>query len=143
MKFVDINYYDDFISEVIFWIELLEPPLEIQQQAKQFDGDNYDETCFGLKVSYDSEKKEFSVVTRQEEEMDRDTEDNLYYIDNIGDEHWYKAEIPEDCKRQIFAECQKIIDSFEELAKETDATKELKETQGTKKQPKERNDHER
>lgn len=101
LKFDDTGHYDDFDDEVIFWIELSDLPQKIQNIAKKIDGENYVDTCFGACISYDKMTKEFSIATEQNK--------SIYYVDNNGDKTWFKVDLIDEFKKQIFEECNKIL----------------------------------
>jgi len=105
MKFNDIEHFDHFPDETIFWAELADPPAELRNKAILIDGDNYCETCFGVCAVFDAKAQRFDLIA----DMDGDETHIVYYIDNDGDKHWFACEIPEELKNRIFSECQQIL----------------------------------
>lgn len=81
-------------------------PLYIQTEAKEIDGENYNAACFGMCIHYDWAEEEFAVVT--DTDHTNGGQCNLYYVDNDGGKHWFKAEMPEELVRQVFSACEKI-----------------------------------
>lgn len=101
LKFLDINHFDDFGDIIVFWVEIQNAPVEIQNKARVIDEENYLENAFGICVQYDLANNEFYIVT--------DNNCNIYYIDNHGEKHWFEIEINEDFKHLIFKECNQQI----------------------------------
>lgn len=106
MKLNGIDHYDHFSVETIFWAEISDVPGIVQNTAEEIDGDEYNALCFGMCVCYDWAKNEFAIVT--DRELSTDEQCNIYYIDNDGDKHWFKADIPDQFSDQVFAACDRI-----------------------------------
>lgn len=106
MKFNGINHYDHFNGETIFWGGLSDPPQEILDAARKIDGDAYRGDCFEICVYSDMKTGKTDIAT----EVDPSTSErlNIYYVDNRGDKHWFKAQLPEDFVNQLFAACERI-----------------------------------
>ncbi len=122
LEFKGIEHYDIFEGDVIiFWADISNPPLAIQAIAQEIDGADFSPDSFGVCVNYSFNEKEFYVV------IDTGTslpplppEDyrNLFYIDQDGDKHWFKTDIPSELLEQIVGECQKVVHEQEQLAKQ-------------------------
>lgn len=53
MKVRCIEHVDDFnTDEHVFWLEVDDVPEEFIREAKEIDGDEFLETCFGICVVY-------------------------------------------------------------------------------------------
>lgn len=112
MKFKRIEHDDAFEGDVtIFWIDISDPPQELQDIAKEIDGCDYNPEAFGVCVNYSfAEKKFYVVVDLGETEDDRR---NIFYIDRDGDKHWFETEIPQELVDHIFEECGKVVTARE------------------------------
>lgn len=108
MKFSSIEDFDHFPDATIFWIDISEPPHSLKSRAMLIDGKNYNETCFGMCVIFDAQKQEFDVVTDQVAANEEPC--TVYYVDDNGDKHWIACELPEEVTKQIFFECQQVLD---------------------------------
>lgn len=106
MKFNGIEHFDHFDGETIFWGALSDPPQEIQDAARKIDGDNYRGDCFEICAHYDVKTGKTDIVTEAEPSSGEKL--NIYYVDNEGDKHWFKAELPEDFVKQLFDACGRI-----------------------------------
>lgn len=106
MQFNNIESFDHFQDETIFWAALSDPPAKLKTAASRIDGDNYNESCFGVCVIFDAKSQKFDFVV----EMEGNNAHPVYYIDNDGDKTWFACEIPEELSRCIFSECQQILD---------------------------------
>lgn len=106
MQFNGIEHFDLFDDVTIFWAEISDLPEAIQNKARKIDGGEYRADCFGMCAAYDLTTKEFAIVT----DTDPSTGDysNIYYVDDNGDKHWFKADITPEFVNQIFSECAKI-----------------------------------
>lgn len=102
LKCKQVEHYDNFEDEVIFWVEVENPPEEIKEKAKQIDKENYLDSCFGVCVNFEIENNEFHVVT--------DWDGNLYYVDNNGEKHWFEVEMSEEFKNELFEMCKSELD---------------------------------
>lgn len=115
LEFNGIEHYDVFEGDVIiFWADVSGPPTEIQAIAQEIDGSDFDPHGFGVCVNYSFVNKEFYLVL----DMDcagasEGEERNLFYIDQGGDKHWLKTDIPQELLDRIFEECGKIVSNIE------------------------------
>lgn len=105
MEFYNVDSYDHFQDMTIFWVTLLDIPIELKNRAALIDGDNYDEKGFGVCVAFDTETQKYELVV----DMDKDEARTVYYIDNDGDKRWFACEVPEELAEHIFSECQQIL----------------------------------
>lgn len=104
--FNGIEHFDRFDDEIVFWAELSNPPLEIQERAKEIDGSAYSPDCFGMCIAYEGKTGQFQTLT----ETDFETREkcNIYYIDNDGDRHWFHAELSEQFLQKVYEACGSI-----------------------------------
>jgi hypothetical protein len=107
MKVISADDWDDFDTEIIFWVSVSDPPESIQAEARRIDGDLYSPGCFGVCVCYYTDSKEFELAPD-----DRGT--NIYYVDNDGNKAWFMADIPEGFLDEVFRCCQKALAEPEE-----------------------------
>lgn len=107
MKFDGIEHCDLFDDESIFWTELSDAPMSIQNIAKEIDGENYDPRCFGMCICQDIDSKQFEVV--QDIDISTGITKNIFYIDNDGEKHWLHAELSKEFINQAFAACGRMI----------------------------------
>lgn len=119
MKFMG-ERHDIFDDEIIFWVDITDVPAEIQNQAKQIDGENYSPDCFGMCVCYDRIEKKIELSADEQGT-------NIYYVDNDGENRWYCADISDVFLNEIFTECKKriqeeIIASYEIMPFEPNET---------------------
>lgn len=115
MKFDGIEHSDRFEEERIFWVELSSVPEHIQKQAREIDGEEYAPDAFGACVQHDLQTDELCFVTDTDPETGAGQ--NIFYIDNDGEKHWFPAEIPNVLTAQIFKACRDM--SEEETARES------------------------
>lgn len=108
MEFNGIEHYDVFEGDVIvFWADISNPPQAIQTAAQEIAGPEFSPEFFGICVNYSFAEKEFYVVldTGVSEKDYR----NIFYIDQDGDKHWFKTDIPSELLEQIIGECKKVV----------------------------------
>ena len=106
MEFKQIEHYDCFPDETIYWAGISDPPQEIQNRAREIDGEAYSPDCFGLCVFHKLSTHEFEVMT--ETAYPTGESGNIYYVDNDGDKHWFKADLSEDLLKEICDTCERI-----------------------------------
>ena len=83
-----MEHYDKFWDdEYICWVEVKDIPQKFIKQAKQIDGDNYSEDCFGICVSKGED--DGWCVCQDAPGCE------LYYIDIDGEKHWMKYVLSE------------------------------------------------
>lgn len=100
MKVRCIEHVDKFNeTECVFWLEVDNVPREFIDKAKEIDGENYEETCFGVCVICD---KGWAIC-----------EDGpgcqLFYIDNDGDKHWMPYELSVSEEHDVIEYCMNNI----------------------------------
>ena len=124
LEFNGIEHYDVFEGDVIiFWADISDPPKEIQAIAQEIDGSDFDPHGFGVCVNYSFVDKEFYLVLDMGcAGASEGEERNLFYIDQGGDKHWLKTDIPQELLDRIFEECGKVVSN---IAKEQLNTAEL------------------
>ena len=108
MEFNRIEHYDVFPGDVIvFWADISNPPEEVQSAARDIEPWNYSPNCFGLCVNYSFAAKEFYLVT----DTGASPEDcrTIFYTDQDGGKHWFRADISQELLDQIFTECGKNV----------------------------------
>lgn len=103
LSFDGIEHIDVFEGEFLFWVNLSNPSKEIQEKAKEIDGENYEPGKFGLCAIYDRARKEYDLIT-DTDPVDS-TSRNIFYIDDAGDKHWFTAEIPDDFLKEVYKAC--------------------------------------
>ncbi len=105
LHFIGIEHYDEFPDAVLFWVDISNPPLEIQKAAKNIDGQDYRAAGYGMCIFYERAGNCFDIVT----DTDLDTGDsrNIFYIDRDGNKHWFQLDISKEFSAQIFAACGK------------------------------------
>jgi hypothetical protein len=98
----EIEHWDNFGDSVVFWCvcDSEEIPNELKEKAMIIDGENYDETCFGVCVIFDSEGFHMCQDSPNCE---------IYYIDNDGDKHWFEYVFTYEESEDFFDAC------FEEI----------------------------
>ena len=112
MEFKGIEHYDIFPDDVIiFWADVSNPPKEIQAAAREIESWNFSPNCFGLCVNYSFAAKKCYLVT----DTGNSPEDcrNIFYMDQDGDKHWFRADIPQDLLNQVFDACGKTAKDIE------------------------------
>ena len=106
MKFEMVDGVDHFEDETQFWVFISDVPEHFRAEGRKIDGENYDDSAFGMGAYYDVPTNRFELMT----ERPSNTSElcNIFYVDNDGERHWFRAEIPEDFINQVFAECMKV-----------------------------------
>lgn len=107
MKFNGIEHFDRFEDEIVYWAEISDVPDVIQREAQRIDGTAYNPGCFGLCVCYEMATGKFALITDTEPPTGGDR--SIYYIDNDGSKHWYKADLSPSFIEQVFGACDRII----------------------------------
>lgn len=107
MKFKRIEHFDHFDTETILWADISCVPEEIQRNAREIDGEEYNPNGFGVCIYYSWSKREFDVVTNTDLEYNKSQ--NIYYIDINGDKHWFEAELPQEFMNEVFAACREEL----------------------------------
>lgn len=112
MEFKGIEHYDIFPDDVIiFWADVSNPPKEIQAAARGIEFWNFSPNCFGLCVNYSFAAKKCYLVT----DTGNSPQDcrNIFYMDQDGDKHWFRADIPQGLLNQVFDACEKAAKDIE------------------------------
>ena len=112
MKFDQIEHYDHFDTETIFWADISDMPEVLQGKAREIDGAEFNPSCFGVCVIYDWAKKEFDMIVDVDPSTGKHC--NVYYIDTDGEKHWFKAELAPEFTQEIFAACDKDLKAIQE-----------------------------
>lgn len=103
MRVKCIEHVDKFYeNERAFWLEVEEIPEEFIEQAKEIDGENFSESCFGICV-IQTGYNWFACIDEPGQE--------LFYIDNNGDKHWLPYMVTEEEEQSAIAYC---MDSLKE-----------------------------
>lgn len=114
----DLEHYDNFgDTERVFWVDVSGVPECFVGEAKKIDGADYTEDCFGVCIQHNSETGEFVAIEDKPGQ-------NLYYVDNLGEKHWFDyclsgrelAQIVE--KVHIFLEVMEKENSYRETESE-------------------------
>ena len=114
----DLEHYDNFgDTERVFWVDVSGVPECFVGEAKKIDGADYTEDCFGVCIQHNSETGEFVAIEDKPGQ-------NLYYVDNLGEKHWFDyclsgqelAQIVE--KVRIFLEVMEKENSYRETESE-------------------------
>ena len=106
MKFECVEFADHFENETQFWVFASDIPEHLRAEGRKIDGENYNDTAFGMGAYYDIPADNFELMT--EIPFGINELCNIFYVDNDGKYHWFRAEIPEDFINQVFAECKKV-----------------------------------
>lgn len=108
MEFKGIEHYDVFDDDVIiFWADIAGLPEEIQAIAREIDGCGFDPDRFGVCVNYSFAEKKFYLVTDMGES--EDDLRNIFYIEQDGDKHWLKTDIPPELWDRVVKECGRVV----------------------------------
>ena len=100
MKFKNIENIDDFGGDKVFTLAVEDVNNNCIQIAKAEDGENYDESCFGVWVNYGADKNEYYIC--------EDSEDsNLFYINNDGDKIWLPYVLTEEEANEMIVACKR------------------------------------
>lgn len=115
MEFERIEHYDVFEGDVIiFWADISGLPNEIRDIAQEIDGCDFNPNGFGVCVNYSFAEQDFYLVTDMGYiGAPEDDRRNIFYIDQNGDKHWLKTDIPQELLDRVFEECGKIISDRE------------------------------
>lgn len=100
MKFKQIENIDYFGGDKVFTLAVKDVNNNCIQIAKAEDGDNYDESCFGVWVNYDADKNEYYIC---EDSIDS----NLFYINNDGDKIWLPYVLTDEETNEMIDACKK------------------------------------
>ena len=106
MKLKQIEHYDCFPDATLYLAEISDPPQEIQNQAREIDGEEYSPDGFGVCVFHDLSTHEFAIMT--ETAYPTNESRTIYYIDTDGDKHWFKTDLAEELLKEIYDTCEKI-----------------------------------
>lgn len=102
MTFKELEDFNDFDTESIYWVAVSGVPERFVNEAKGIDGAEYSGECFGMCIQHNLETGEFSVV-------EGSPGHGLYYVDNLGYKHWFGYRMPEQELERIVRKIQVII----------------------------------
>ena len=108
LKLNGIGSNEHFDGVSAFTAEISGLPQSIQDEAKKIDGEAYNASCFEMYIYYDLETGAFTVSTEKDPATGEDC--NVYYVDDNGDKHWFKVEMPEEFTSEVFAACTKNME---------------------------------
>ena len=100
MKIKAMEHYDEFDSAVVCWLEVDGVPNSFKYLAKQIDGENYLESCFGICVVLDEDGW---YVCQDAPSCE------LFYIDNDGEKHWMSYVLTENENKEAIEFCKNIL----------------------------------
>ena len=100
MKVLEMEHYDDFDDDYVFWVCVQDIPAKFIQEAKQIDKENYLPTCFGICVCKDEDGWGVCQDSPGCE---------LYYIDNNGYKHWMEYLLSDVEKENAVEYCKTYI----------------------------------
>ena len=103
MKFEQIEHYDYFDGDVVFWVMVKDIENKYVELAKEIDKENYSDECFGICINYDEETEKIEIVS------DKSEDEQLYYIDNNGYKHWFECIVPDCLKSELKEICKKEL----------------------------------
>ena len=100
MKIKVMEHCDEFDSAVVCWLDVEDVQDNFKQLAKQIDGENYLEDCFGICVGRDEDGW---YVCQDAPGCE------LFYIDNDGEKHWMSYMLTEDENSEAIKFCKEYI----------------------------------
>lgn len=103
MTFKELEDFDNFDTESIYWVAVSEIPERFVNEAKRIDGAEYSDECFGMCIQHDLETGEFSVV-------EGSPGYSIYYVDNLGYKHWLGYRLPEQEMEKIVSKIRMFIE---------------------------------
>ena len=90
-----LEHFDKFgVAEVIYWVDVSGVPERFVDEAKRIDGADYSEGCFGVCIQHDRETGKFAAI-------EDNPGQNIYYVDNLGEKHWFDYSLSEQELEQI------------------------------------------
>lgn len=103
MKFKNIENIDDFGGDKVFTLTVKDVDNQFIQMAKEEDGENYDEGCFGIWVNYNADANEYCIC---QDSIDSE----LFYINNDGDKIWMPYILTDKESKEIIDACKKAVE---------------------------------
>ena len=100
MKIEIMEHYDEFDGAVVCWLEVEEVEDYFKCLAKQIDGENYSEDCFGICVGCDEDGW---YVCQDSPSCE------LFYVDNNGDKHWMDYVLTDDENTEAIKFCKEYL----------------------------------
>ena len=101
-----VEHYDILQDNaIIFWVSVSGVPQEVQAEARQISAGCFDPNCFVVCVSYDFQRRQFSVMT--DSELSAAHPGGVCYLDGSGDKHWFPVEMSQAFLEQLFGACVK------------------------------------
>lgn len=108
MKFVDFeDIYVNNTGGMDYWLICNNLPQKYVEEAKGVDGENYNENCFGLIVTY-------GCRDGKEEEWFIDS-DAPFYVDNDGNWNYLDYELTDEEKSEAIQKCKDEMNRIQEL----------------------------
>lgn len=100
LKIENYEYFDG--EGYNFWFMVKNVGEKYEKIGRAIDGENYSEKCFELWVKYFDEDDLYVVTEADGEEM--------CYIDNYGDRHWFHCEEANDLLQQAAIICKNELE---------------------------------
>ena len=94
MTFKGVEDFDDLDTESIYWVAVSGVPERFVNEAERIDGSNYSGECFGVCIQHDRETGKFAAI-------EDNPGQNIYYVDNLGEKHWFDYSLSEQELEQI------------------------------------------
>ena len=92
MKINQVEHIDQFDdNEFIIYFELMDMGKDFENKGKEIDGEDFSSECFGVCSIYNSESKEFEIMS--EFDIVNEFGKHVYYIDNSGDKHYLDGKL--------------------------------------------------
>lgn len=109
MKFVDFeDIYVNNEGGMDYWVICNSLPQKYVEEAKEIDGENYNENCFGLIVTY-------GCRDGQEENEWFIDSDAPFYVDNDGNWNYLDYALTEEEKAEVIQMCKDEMNRVQEL----------------------------
>lgn len=100
LRDISVEHFDGFGDSIVFWCDVKNVKKEYIKKAKEIDGENFNEDCFGVCVHFD--EKGFHIVEDSENH-------ELYYIDNDGDKHYMDMKLSDKEAELVYQVCRSEI----------------------------------
>ncbi len=95
-------------DELLFYLEVANPPQHIQDEARRIDGEDYMPSCFGTCVKYALYEKTFELSPDMQGT-------DIYYEPNEGNRVWFAAGATEEFMKEAISLCEASLEA--ELSK--------------------------
>lgn len=96
LGYKNLEHFDEFGTEVVYWVEVAGVPQRFINEAQDIDGEDFLDDGFGVCVHHDTETGEYAAV-------EDGPGQNLYYVDNLGDKHWFDYSLSKQELEQMTA----------------------------------------